>query len=52
MAEFYAHSLPGRPKVEWQKLEEHLRNVAELAGGFAERINARELGYLLLILRV
>ena len=23
---FYAHSLEGRPKEEWQLLEEHLRN--------------------------
>lgn len=27
----YAHSLPGRPESEWQTLEEHSRNVAELA---------------------
>ena len=30
---YYAHSLPGRPKKEWQRLEEHLRNVAEMARG-------------------
>ncbi|MHB8277949.1 MAG: CRISPR-associated helicase Cas3' [Candidatus Humimicrobiaceae bacterium] len=34
--EFYAHSLEGRPQEEWQKLEEHLRNVAKLARKFAE----------------
>lgn len=34
--EFYAHSLPGRPKEEWQRLEDHLKNVAELAREFAE----------------
>ena len=28
---FYAHSLPGRPTEEWQPLEEHLRNVGEMA---------------------
>lgn len=31
----YAHSLPGRPREEWQPLEEHLRNVAEKAAEFA-----------------
>ncbi len=30
---FYAHSLPGRSAEEWQPLEEHLRNVAEMARG-------------------
>jgi CRISPR-associated endonuclease/helicase Cas3 len=32
---FYAHSLPGRPVEEWQPLEEHLKNVAEMAAKFA-----------------
>jgi hypothetical protein len=27
--------VPGRPKEEWQPLEEHLRNVAEKAAEFA-----------------
>lgn len=31
----YAHSLDGRPPREWQPLEEHLKNVAKRAGGFA-----------------
>lgn len=31
----YAHSLKGRPEREWQLLEEHLRQTAQLAGGFA-----------------
>jgi len=34
--QFYAHSLPGRPPEEWQPLEDHLKNVAELARSFAE----------------
>ncbi len=34
--EYYAHTLEGRPQNEWQKLEEHLRNVAKLARKFAE----------------
>ncbi|MCX5807407.1 MAG: hypothetical protein NT010_15300 [Proteobacteria bacterium] len=40
--EYYAHSLPGRPKEEWQRLENHLKNVAELAKGFAEEFGAGE----------
>jgi len=39
---FYAHSLPGRPKEEWQSLEEHLRNVAKLARRFAGPFGAGE----------
>ncbi|HHN73165.1 MAG TPA: CRISPR-associated endonuclease Cas3'', partial [Thermopetrobacter sp.] len=39
---FYAHTLPGRPPEEWQPLEEHLHNVAELAAQFAEPFGARE----------
>lgn len=34
--EYYAHSLEDRPQEEWQKLEVHLKNVAELARQFAE----------------
>jgi CRISPR-associated endonuclease/helicase Cas3 len=34
--EFYAHTLEGRPQKEWQKLEDHSRNVARLARQFAE----------------
>ncbi len=33
---FYAHSLDGRPKEEWQGLEEHLKEVAGLARLFAQ----------------
>lgn len=32
---FYAHSKENRPVEEWQFLEEHLSNVAELAARFA-----------------
>lgn len=32
---YYAHSLPGKPKSEWQPLEEHLEKVAKLADEFA-----------------
>jgi len=37
---YYAHSLPGRPPSEWQRLEAHLKNVAEMARGFAESFGA------------
>jgi hypothetical protein len=33
---FYAHSLEGKLPEERQLLEEHLKNVAELARSFAE----------------
>lgn len=39
----YAHSLPDRPRHEWQPLEAHLRNVAELAAGFAAPFGGSEL---------
>jgi len=35
--EFYAHSLEGEPPKKWQPLEEHLKNVAELASQFAAK---------------
>ncbi len=44
--EFYAHSLPGRPKNEWQRLEEHLENVAKMSERFAEEFSAGEWAYL------
>ena len=43
---YYAHSLPGRPPAEWQPLEEHLKNVAEMAREFAESFGAGDWGYL------
>lgn len=43
---YYAHSLPGAPPEKWQPLEEHLKNVAEMAKGFAEELGAGEWGYL------
>jgi len=33
---YYAHSKEGKPPSEWQPLEVHLRNVAEMARGFAD----------------
>lgn len=37
---FYAHSKEGRPKEEWQLLEEHLKNVAEKAGKCAAKFQS------------
>lgn len=31
----YAHTLEGRPESEWQRLDDHLRNVAQPAERFA-----------------
>ena len=42
----YAHSLPNRPQADWQKLEDHLENVAKLAAGFAGAFGAEEWGRL------
>jgi len=39
---YYAHSLEGQPPEKWQPLEEHLRNVAELASEFARHFGGEE----------
>ena len=44
--EYYAHSLEGKPPSDWQPLEEHLKNVAEMARSFADAFNAGDWGYL------
>ncbi len=43
---FYAHSVEGKPVDEWHQLEEHLRNVAELAKSFTGAFGSGEWGYL------
>ncbi len=43
---FYAHSLPNEPPDKWQPLEEHLKNVAELAAGFARPFGGEKWAYL------
>lgn len=43
---FYAHSKEGEPPEKWQRLEDHLGNVAEMARGFAEEFGAGEWVYL------
>lgn len=43
----YAHSLPGRPKNEWQTLEDHLSGVAELSSRFASAFGASRTGQII-----
>jgi len=43
---FFAHSVEGKPSDSWQKLEDHLLNVANLARSFAEEFGAGEWRYL------
>jgi CRISPR-associated endonuclease/helicase Cas3 len=43
---YYAHSLLNEPPEKWQRLEDHLQNVAEMAQGFAKEFGAGEWGYL------
>lgn len=43
---YYAHSLSGKPPSEWQPLEDHLKNVAEIARSFAEDFGAGDCAYL------
>jgi CRISPR-associated endonuclease/helicase Cas3 len=42
---YYAHSLQERPKQEWQLLETHLMNVANMAGCFSDSFRAKEWGH-------
>ena len=44
--EYYAHSLEGKPPSEWQRLDEHLKNVAEMARSFARAFGVEDWGYL------
>lgn len=44
--QYHAHSLDGKPPEEWQPLEEHLHNVANLAARFAEPFGGEEWAYL------
>lgn len=43
----YAHSLAARPRELWQPLEVHCRQVAALAGDFAEAFGSRAWGEVL-----
>lgn len=42
--EYYAHSTTNPDKSDWQRLDEHLENVASLAASFAEAFGASEWG--------
>ena len=42
----YAHSIENKPQSDWQLLEDHLRNVAELAKSFAGEFGSSGWGYL------
>lgn len=46
MREVFAHSLAGRPKGEWHRLEDHLKGTAEKAARFADPWGAADLAYL------
>lgn len=41
---YYAHSTESADKADWQPLEEHLNNVADLSATFADVFGAREWG--------
>jgi len=43
---FYAHSKEGRSPEEWQPLEVHLRNVADMAAEFAKPFGGDQWAYL------
>lgn len=45
MKDFFAHSVEGKPKGEWQGLEEHLLNVAELAKKFGDEFGSGDWAY-------
>jgi hypothetical protein len=40
---YYAHSKEGRPKEEWQTLEEHLKNVVCIVHEFVDGFLAKSL---------
>lgn len=43
---YYAHSKENEPPTNWQPLEDHLKNVAEMARSFAEAFGAGDWGYI------
>ena len=42
---FFAHSTQNQDQSDWQSLQEHLSQVAELAGRFAEQFDSHLLGH-------
>ncbi len=47
---YYAHSRKAEPKEKWQLLKDHLTQTGSIAGDFAEKFGAKELGYAVGIL--
>ena len=45
--EFYAHSREGKPPAEWNRLEDHLNRVAEMARDFTKEFQ-RAVDFLIL----
>jgi CRISPR-associated endonuclease/helicase Cas3 len=43
---YYGHTLEDLSENQWQLLEDHLKNVAEKAGFFAETFNAKDWAYI------
>jgi len=43
---YYAHTKEGRPPEEWQSLEDHLINVAEMARSLSMIFTQGEWAYL------
>jgi HD superfamily phosphohydrolase YqeK len=43
---YYAHSRDGKLPEDWHRLEDHLKNVAEMARRFADAFHAGDWGYL------
>jgi CRISPR-associated endonuclease/helicase Cas3 len=43
---YYAHSREGKPPKDWHHLEDHLKNVAEMARTFGNDFNAGDWAYL------
>jgi hypothetical protein len=38
--DYFAHSLPRKPKGKWQRLEDHLKNVAETGKALVQMLEA------------
>jgi len=43
---YFAHTLEGRPPKDWQSLEAHLKNVAEMARTLTDEFGVGEWGDL------
>lgn len=43
---FYAHSKEGEPQEKWQRLEVHLKNVANRASNFSAAFDSKQWGFI------